>query len=416
MSPQVLFSSRSAFYVTDDKKGSVISVDTAVVEEQMTIPIKVFLVGMDERSTARMATIFKIIFKGRCEFAQGNDANLAIVDIDEEANIWEKFQRQHPELPAIVMSGSPADIEGAVYVAKPAKLDLLWDSIFSLVTGLPPVAEIASKTDSTVTPVPAKSVAEVKSEPEKSGISTAASAMDAQFKTTGTGSKVLQGKGVLEEAALYYDPGEYLLGHILSSIKDSAGQECAIHVKCWSDRQLILLPGKGLAYTNLTDSQLKSLGVATINEEFTIDINSVCGTGKGELPASEIDGLQSMSIDYLVWDLALRTARGRVPKGTDLSIPLYLRRWPNFPRLPRTPHGMRIASLWVESPRPLDDVAMNLGVERSDVYSFYSAAVAIGLAGPAKRQVDNLIAPNKIEKEEPSRRGLLASILRHITK
>ena len=104
---------------------------------EVQTPIKVALVGMDERSTARMATIFKIVFKGRCEFAQGDDANLGIIDLDGEANIWEKFLRLHPSLPAIVMSETPTELEGATYVAKHAKLDLLWDSILHLMIGLP---------------------------------------------------------------------------------------------------------------------------------------------------------------------------------------------------------------------------------------------------------------------------------------
>jgi hypothetical protein len=255
-----------------------------------------------------------------------------------------------------------------------------------------------------------------KPEAGKATVSSAASAMDAQFDSTNTSSKVSQGKSVLEEASLYYNPDEYLLGHIVSSLKEHTEKECAIHVQCWSDRRLILLPDQGRVFTDLTDSQLKNLGVATLNKEFVVEINSVCGTGKGQLPTSETDGLKSLSINHLIWDLALRTSRGRVPKGTDLSKPHYLQCWPNFPRLPRTPHGMRIASLWVENPRTPDDIAVSLGIERADVYSFYSAATAIGLAGPAKRDVDKLIAPKDVTKKEPTTRGLLASIMRHISK
>ena len=112
------------------------------MDAEIKTPIKVALIGMDERSTARMATLFKVAFKGRCECAQGTDANLSIVDLDGEDNIWEKYLQQYPELPAIVMSESHVAIEGVSYVAKPAKLNLLWDCIFNLVTGLPPASDI----------------------------------------------------------------------------------------------------------------------------------------------------------------------------------------------------------------------------------------------------------------------------------
>jgi len=384
------------------------------VKTEVHSPIKVILASMDERSTSRMDTIFKIIFKGRCKFAQNEDAHLGIVDLDGETNAWEKYQRQHPGLPAIVMSETPVKIEGAIYVAKPAKLDLLWESIFDLVTGLPPTTKITNKTDPEEIPASADNSATIKSDPDQTGVSAAAHALNTQFKTTSIDLKSVQKTGTQKETELHYNPDNYLLGRILSDLEKSIGQQCIIHVQCWRNRQLILLPDQNLAYTDLTDSQLKNLGVATLSEEFTIEIKRVCNTGKEELPANETDGLKSMSINHLIWDLALRTARGRVPEGTDLSISFYLRFWPNFPRLPHTPHGMRIASLWAGNPRTLDDIAQSLGIDPAHVYSFYSAAVATGLTGPAIRRVDSLIAPKGVDK--PPTRGLLASILRHLSK
>lgn len=379
-------------------------------------PIKIALVGMDERSIARMATIFKVAFKERCELAQTKDANLSIVDLDGGNNVWKEYQKQFPALPTIVMSESPVAIDGVPYVAKPAKLNLLWDCIFNLATGLPPAIEITNpQTTPQYQPKEDKPATLTSPETHKPGVNTAASALDGKFKETKTGSRVMHGKTSLDDSSNYFNPDEYLFGRILSAIKKNAQKPCAIHVQCWTDRRLILLPTKGRAYTDLTDSQLKNLGVATINEEFTVTINTTSGAGKDELPATEIEGLQSLSIDHLIWDLALRTARGRVPLGTDLTQPHYLRCWPNFPRLPRTPHGMRIAAVWVENPRTLDDIASNLGIEKADVYSFYCAAFATGLVGPAKRQADNLIAPRDVVTKEVSRRGLLASIMRHIS-
>jgi len=390
------------------------------VKTEVHSPIKVILASMDERSISRMDTIFKIIFKGRCKFAQNEDAHLGIVDLDGEANAWEKYQRQHPDLPAIVMSENSVKLEGAIYVAKPAKLDLLWESIFDLVTGLPPVAETTGKIDSTepLTSKPSTSNnnpgASTKMDLNTSGVNAAAHALNTRFKTTSISLKSVQQTSMREEPELYYNPDDYLLGRILSGLKKGAGQQCIIHVQCWRNRQLILLPDQDRVYTDLTDSQLKNLGVATLSDEFTIEIKRVRNTGKKGLSTSETDGLRSISINHLIWDLTLRTARGRVPEGTDLSMSFYLQSWPNFPRLPHTPHGMRIASLWAGNPRTLDDIAQSLGIDQADVYSFYSATVATGLTGPAIRRVDSLIAP-KGANGSPTR-GLLASILRHISK
>jgi len=381
------------------------------VKTEVYSPIKVILSSMDERSISRMDTIFKIIFKGRCKFAQDDeDVHLGIVDLDGDADAWEKYQRQHPDLPAIVMSETPVKLDGAIYVAKPAKLDLLWESIFDLVTGLPPSPDTARKFDSTETPAVSVSVLEA-----PTGINAAARALDTRLKTANTGLKTIQQARRQEKSELYYNPDNYLLGRICSSLKESIGQQCIIYVQCWRNRRLILVPDQDRVYTDLTDNQFKNLGVAKLSEEFMVEINRTCNTGKKELPASETDGLRSTSVSYLIWDLALRTARGRVPEGADLSMPFYLRSWPNFPRLPHTPHGMRIAALWAENPRTLDNIIQSLDIDQADVYSFYSAAVATGLIGFATRRADSLIAPKEITKEKPTKRGLLASILRRIS-
>lgn len=393
-----------------------------MVTNKVQQPIKVAVVGMDERSVSRMATIFKIVYKGRCEFAKGNDAQLAVIDLDFEPNAWEKYQRDYPGLPAIVMSDTLTEIEGATFVAKPAKLDLLWDSIFNLMVGLPSSKEnkvtektIAEKTIALETPVSLNQTQPAspgKAAPSKAKANATASAIDTRLKTTKPALKVVQRSQPQDEASQFYNPNEYLLGHILSALQNNTNEQGVIHVQCWRDRRLILQPGKALVYTDLTDSQLKNIGTVTVSDTFAVEISN----NISDLSASEASGLKSMSIDYLIWNLALRTARGRVPLNTDLSVPQYLRHWPNFPRLPHTPHAMRIASLWVDNPSKPSDIAQQLGIEPSDVYSFYSAAIATNLMGPAKRQADALITPRQVSKEKSPKRGLLASIMRRISK
>lgn len=380
-------------------------------------PIKIALLGMDERSVARMATIFKVVFKNRCAVAPEEKASLAIVDLDGDAEAWRSFQQQFPDMPAIVMSASASSVEGAIYISKPAKLDLLWKSISRLVAGLSSSDAIAKDAE----------IPEDVSTPEKND--NTASAINITDVSPDTDPQVALPENMPEETTNNFQPDNYLLGRILATLKESVGRQCSIHVQCWEDRQLILLPDQRQVFTDLTDSQLLDLSIATANREHGVEITSICGTGtdetnslwvrafsrllgKGELPAVETDGLQSMPLDYFLWDLALRTARGRVPEGTDLNKPLYLQCWPNFPRLPNMPNGMRIAALWVGEPRTLDDIATSLGIDVAEVYSFYSAVFAVGLAGPANRHVDELVAPRAVNKGG-LQRDFADAILRH---
>jgi len=50
-----------------------------------------------------------------------------------------------------------------------------------------------------------------------------------------------------------------------------------------------------------------------------------------------------------------------------------------------------MAALWLNHPLPLLDMAERLSVPQRNVFSFYTACAALGLAGPARRAADTLI-------------------------
>jgi len=99
----------------------------------------------------------------------------------------------------------------------------------------------------------------------------------------------------------------------------------------------------------------------------------------------------SCDLEAFLWKLALYTYRGRIPKGTDVQEPVYLRYWPNLTRLEPIPNGMRIASLWSRQPTSLASLVGRLGIPQKQVFAFYTAANSIGLAGPATRQADGML-------------------------
>jgi len=360
-------------------------------------PIKIALFSMDERSAIRMATLFKVVYKERCEVVDGEQAGLAIVDLDGDAKAWVSFRQKFPKLPAIVLSESPSTAEGAVYISKPAKLDLLWESILRLVIGLPSPDRFVVKHECTPAVVTTNDIA----------------IDDVSNTAQGTPPEPVQPTDALADTGNSFNPGDYLLGHLLACLEECVGRECSISVRCEENQQFVLFPREGRALSDLGDIQFERLSKPGSNKAFTFEINST-DEDNGEVSKCDEGELHDISLDYLLWGLAQWTARGRVPVGTDPGKLFYLRRWPNFSRLPQTSHGMRIAALWVGEPRSLDDIATSLGINKTEVYSFYSSAVAIGLAGLAKRQVDGLIEPRSVIKKDIVKRNVRNAILRHI--
>ena len=96
-------------------------------------------------------------------------------------------------------------------------------------------------------------------------------------------------------------------------------------------------------------------------------------------------------IDSLLWRLALWTYQGRLPLGTQTTVPAYLAHWPNLTRLAAIPNAMRIASLWSASSMPILHVVEALKIPQQQVFAFYGAAHALDLTGPVRRKADQMI-------------------------
>jgi len=118
-------------------------------------------------------------------------------------------------------------------------------------------------------------------------------------------------------------------------------------------------------------------------------------------------------LDSFLWEVAILTARGRVPAGTDLNAPVILMRWANFTRLMITPHALQINALWADMPCSLMETAAILKIPQRYVFSLYSAMSALNLAYATPN-----ISPHK-KRSLPSisteKRGLFQRLLARLS-
>ena len=96
-------------------------------------------------------------------------------------------------------------------------------------------------------------------------------------------------------------------------------------------------------------------------------------------PDQELPKGRRMDSDELVWQLALFTARGRLPDSLSAEEPMLLKEMPDFERLLETPHARSIAELWQSQKLSARNIVSMLGVSQRFVFSFMVAADAIGL-------------------------------------
>jgi hypothetical protein len=209
-------------------------------------------------------------------------------------------------------------------------------------------------------------------------------------------------------ARAQYDPSKFFQGYLRQAVTMADDHMQAVELKT-SKGTVVVMPNTHFTLVGIEDSKLRNLCAMPVIEG-TLTL-SVMENGPS---AEDIEHTATMSLDSLLWKVTLWSSRGRLPIGTNPSQPVFLRRWPNMTRLILFPHALRIAALWTDQIYSLLDTAKALGIPQRYVFSFYSAANALGLAAVCQREADMLVEPAPVKKNR--QRGLFSRILDHLRK
>ncbi len=196
------------------------------------------------------------------------------------------------------------------------------------------------------------------------------------------------------------------LEKISRAVSEARTKAQALLLAVGTDATVYIDSQRGQVASGLSDEQLRILCGTSFRDDQTRQ--RVCNPGTLDKVIAR-DGINCEECDAFLWNLALWTYRGRIPAGTDLDQRVYLRYWPNLTRLMKVPNAMRVAALWSEKSLTLPFTAEALGVPQRHVFAFYSAAFRLGLAGPAKRQSDSLIALDSVRATRE--RGYLSRVM-----
>lgn len=193
----------------------------------------------------------------------------------------------------------------------------------------------------------------------------------------------------------YFNPDDYLL----HALRRATANQQDIHLEVPGLGELVMLSSRGeyFAYT----SDMAAFITAPLNQcRLTI-----LAAGDHRIPDTAQVG---RNIDELMWQAAFYTSGGRLMQGCFRDDVVELSYWPNLSRLPHTPNSMRIAALLSRYPTSIFFATRLLKVEPAEMYQFYSAARAAGLARPINRAAEE-------PKLEPHRnQSLLSSLLKKI--
>ena len=368
--------------------------------------ISIAAVGMDPKTRR----IFEMVFRvpGKDDYVLVEQIQLAqacIFDLDslDAVHCWQDYRTQYPQMPTIILSIHHKDIAGTVYVKKPIEVHLL-------LTALSKIRKLLDKLAISITanhPTDKKNTANPISVPTDAKLAAEIAVEEEEeliHQFCGYNQDInLTSSPEIEK--IYYNPEQYLQGFFEKAF--TAGQrleqggiliEGLYTPVIFLPRQNQLLCGCELGNSKLRTMTLlpmarNRLHMANLSDAEIIHYLSVYQLG-------------GQPLENFLWQVALWTARGRIPKGTDLHKDVILLHWPNFTRLVVTPYALKISALWTAQPHSLLETANILTIPQRYVFAFYSAAHALKLAFVDRRATQRTakLTPNE-------KRGLFQRIL-----
>lgn len=351
-------------------------------------PLNVVLLGFDERSQETMRQIFHGPGKRCCVLVDEKNAEAGIINMDsvDGSTLLEDFRQHYPDRPIIIMAVKDPCVHNVVFLNKPVSQLELLSAVLTLAKECRASSEVVIK--------------------KVVGVESSVPASPVQKKPSSVAD-------TLKEED-FYDPQQFLQGELQAILESIRNKEIVIKLSVTSSGasyQIFLMPGLNRVVHQLSTVQLAQLSSTPI---FLLELTSKRYNPKDslslELGAHEKN--LGEPIETFLWRVARYTSYGRLPTGTDVSLPAYLSYWPNFTRLPTANNAMRIAALLIEKARPLPLVAKVLGISLKDVFSFYSAAHAIGLADISQRSVDQLMHTET--PSPPRQHGLFGRLLNRL--
>jgi DNA-binding NarL/FixJ family response regulator len=375
--------------------------------------------------------------KGRFELSRGNRPDLVVVDFDKSdvLSAFRKFRSRFPETPAVLLLNLSEEYEtlpdevriGAEYLllkpfaakdfiskineclgggtpAQPAKVDLAGlaspHGKENSLTGMKSIPSGNESSNRKVLPEPSR----------KSSAPASENTIPLQTSTTGNqpvrlGSRQrtwppLESEKIAYSFALeseidmaddaavkniWLKTDNKLLGYLKSAISQQVSAPSAICFSIQDNLNIHISPyAKTVALVGENINLQELAGQDFINGQITV---RECAMPDNNLQLR-------LEMESFLWKLALHTYRGYLPEGINVNKPVYLKYWPNLTRLEPTPNAMRIASLLCRQPVALAFIVRILNIPQRHVFNFYAAANAAGYAGPAVREVDNMLLPS----------------------
>lgn len=381
----------------------------------------VALLGMNEKGLSTFAYFIRKQADKYLKLATPATADVFIADFDTEAGIsqWHEHCRVTKK-PSIILSVENPDKANSVWVRKPVASNELMLAIPRLIDLL----ENPKATDA-----PSKAV-----KPELKAVATPISKelnITSKEKTVVAGYKreftddfspnltlskdeIAECCGIRENMPINhpdfdklatFQEDKTLLQVVKKAIALAKEKNAVVHLE-GLPFSFSVLPTGGRIYVDLNNRHLRHL--CAMPMQVPPQLKAVQLSGMDYNKAFPMQVKFMPTVEQVLWQIALWTARGRLLKPLRADTKLRLQHWPNFTRLQITPYALQIAALWVKHDMTAEEVAESLNIPQRFVFAVASAAQVVGIL----EQKGSVASAFKVDWKPKS--GLFNSILRSL--
>jgi hypothetical protein len=358
----------------------------AVTEPVEVTHLKLGTVGMDERARQSFRLFLLGPGEGRAVLVDDPDqAEAWLIDLDslEGERMYADRQTTHPGVPCIVIAlgQQPVDVD-TLFVQKPAQSENMLSAIDRTrlllctrsIAGVWPIGAPTATPRAVVEPAP----------PARPAPKITRRQDERAFANVLSQREDIDPGDPARVAVLHYDPYRYLQGYCrwVCALAMAEGRPLRV-LTPWLP--LTILPRQHKVWIGANDTQLRAACAIQFDffaQKSPADVD-LASQIECEFSDEEAERLArragATTLEAFLWKVALATSKGRIPEEIDLNRPVRLTRWPNFTRVPITPHALRIAALLHRQPHTLFEAARVLDVRQSFVAVFLNAAWTAGL-------------------------------------
>jgi hypothetical protein len=369
--------------------------------------IKIAVTGMDHRSQLLFNKTVQLQLQGICRIVEVQEAEVVLIDMDtaNSEEYWSSLKDNYPELPVIALSIRPVNEKNTLYLRKPIKIP----SLITTLRILFPKRFMGAGSECTE-----QNVVEEHSASSNANATIAeafSNTVDKSSNVVAFSDKAPPGTCLLD----VFDTSSHLIHYVTRANLEAKALNKLAKISLWNGRIILCNYSPNVIITNASEGMLRSLAIVQLNENETkITIEHVEPNILDTINPTQDPAYRELNAESFIWQLALLTARGRVPLELNDNMffvdkPVYMEYWPNLTRLAPVPYAQQITALLVKQPRTFKEVSKALAIDAKHIADFFYAAAMIGCAGQAKRPSDKLFAPFEVEQHK--HRKVLSSIM-----